>query len=125
MTYYHKEYYQKNKERYKEIDITRDKNNPEKYLWERAKYRSKNKGLDFDILPEDIHIPDICPIVGFKLGEIRSGGNVRPETPTLDRKNNNLGYVKGNVFVISYKGNQRKGDLTLDICERLYDYLST
>jgi hypothetical protein len=38
----------------------------------------------------------------------RSGGN--PNSPALDRIDNNKGYVKGNVMVVSHRANMMKVD---------------
>lgn len=77
-------------------------------LLKRAKYRAKKKGQPFDLELDDISVSLYCPILGIPLhvNEGLIGG--RDNSPTLDRRNNALGYVKGNVLVISQLANQMK-----------------
>lgn len=96
--------------------------NPEQYLLNAAKRRAREKGLEFNIDLSDIKIPDTCPILGIKLemGDARSKSN----SPSLDRRNNSKGYVKGNVYVISNKANLHKGNLSVEEIGALYEYVS-
>lgn len=60
----------------------------------------------------DIHVPRFCPALGIPL--YRAGGAAAqgPNSPTLDRVTPELGYVRGNVRVISSRANQIKSDAT-------------
>lgn len=86
------------------------------FLWSAAKLRAKEKGRVFSIEISDIEIPDTCPILGIKLD--KSWGGVsqdhlsRANKATIDRINSSLGYVKGNIQVISYRANVLKKDGT-------------
>ena len=71
-----------------------------------AKRRAINKGLEFSITEDDIIIPDICPILEVPI-IIGTKGNYE-YSPSLDRIDNTLGYIKGNVQVISKKANSMK-----------------
>ncbi len=77
-----------------------------------AKTRAKERGLPFNLVPEDFELPDDCPVLGFSLS-LKSGGGKRYNTPSLDRINPPLGYVKGNVRVISWRANQLRSNATL------------
>lgn len=85
----------------------------ERMLWG-AKYRAAQKGIPFDLVPEDISIPTICPVLGTPM-----------EKPTLDRIEGHLGYVRGNVAVISHRANRIKSDATLDELERITKWMRT
>lgn len=85
--------------------------NREKILLGAAKKRAQQKGLDFNITEEDILIPERCPILGYKLKPNK--GVPGKASPSLDRIDNNKGYVKGNVRVISHRANAAKGDFSL------------
>lgn len=98
------------------------KKNPQSVLVTWAKSRAKKKNLDFNITPEDIIIPDICPILGIKLEN--GNGCLIDSSPTIDRINPALGYVKGNIEVISYRANRIKNDATLDELKKVVDHLS-
>ena len=86
----------------------------EKKMLRRAKQRAKDKGLKFDLSVEDVIIPKFCPILGIelKMHKGRSGGN--PNSPALDRIDNNKGYVKGNVMVMSHLANMMKSSATTE-----------
>ena len=87
------------------------KANPEKRLWSIAKERAKKKGLEFTIDPEDVIIPKICPLLGIELRTDTTMKTVQ-HAASIDRIDPTLGYVKGNVRVISYKANAMKNDAT-------------
>lgn len=118
---YKKEYYQENREHYLQLSKEDRQNNPEKYLWKAAKKRAKEKELPFDITIEDIIIPDVCPIFGFPL----MAGNIleRDNSPSLDRIIPELGYVKGNIKVISFKANTLKRDGHIEDFEKIIKYI--
>jgi hypothetical protein len=83
---------------------------PEKKMLARARSRAKERGHEFNLELSDIHIPTHCPVLGIELvaHKGRSGGN--PNSPALDRIDNNKGYVKGNVMVVSHRANMMKVD---------------
>lgn len=101
------------------------KDNPEKYLFQTAKGRAKKYGLEFTISVEDIVIPEKCPVLGIPLF-IRQGfkgGGKNPNNPSLDRINSDLGYIKGNVQVISWRANDLKKDGTYEEFKKLTEFL--
>jgi len=123
---WHKNWYEKNKEKVKaklkefnlkypgRISENRKKwadNNVEKRLLKGAKGRSKRDGIYFKLQFEDIIVPVKCPILGIK---IKTNNRKVPKynSPSLDRINNNRGYTKNNIQVISYRANTMKGDAT-------------
>lgn len=101
-----KDYYCLNK---KSISIKRKlrhKIDPRKILLRNAYQRSKEKKLAFDITLDDIVVPEFCPIFGIKL--YIGNNEIAFNSPSLDRLIPELGYVKGNVYVISNKANTIK-----------------
>lgn len=99
----------------------RKRDNPAYYLWRLARDRAMDKGLKFSIKPEDVVIPDNCPILGIPL---KRGGGMNPNSPTIDRIDNAKGYTKKNIVVISYRANTLKGDATheeLYLISRFYE----
>jgi len=89
----------------------RNKNLPEnikKNLWKHAKHRSVVKQLPFDIEIDDIIIPEVCPIMGKPITGVGSGSYAA----SVDRIIPELGYVKGNIRVISLLANQMKWNAT-------------
>lgn len=85
-----------------------------------AKYRAKIKDVPFDISWEDIPLIDICPVFGTPLF---SDTLNNPNAPSLDRMYPELGYIKGNVFVISRRANVLKGDATIQELEAILNYM--
>ena len=81
-----------------------------------ARNRAKKNGLDCTITVDDIVIPELCPALGIRLeariGAGRSNREYLRASPSLDRIDNNKGYVPGNVAVISLRANMIKTDAT-------------
>lgn len=85
-----------------------------------AKRRAKVQGVAFDIEPSDIRIPRTCPVLGIPLK--RSRGQPTDNSPSLDRIEPALGYVRSNIAVISYRANRIKNDSTPEELLRVYRY---
>lgn len=92
---------------------------PEKCIFFNAKNRAKRKGIPFNIEMGDIIIPKHCPVLGIELSSV----NKRAEynSPTLDRIVPILGYIKGNIRVISFRANTIKSDATPDELSLVYE----
>lgn len=86
-----------------------------------AKQRAKEKCIPFDVTYKDFEIPETCPLLGIKLnthvGEKISGA--RADSPSLDKINPELGYTKGNVWVVSYRANMIKSNASIEELELL------
>jgi hypothetical protein len=99
-----------------------------KALLRAAKWRANKKGLEFDLLPSDITIPKLCPVLGIPLDTAltKKTGGARSHwsSPSLDRLDNTKGYVRGNVRVISWRANALKKDATLEELLALVKYMS-
>ena len=89
----------------------KDKNR-EKNLFQLAKHRAKLKDIEFNIEVSDIIIPEVCPILGLPLKKAIDGN--RDLSPSLDRIDNDKGYIKGNIQVISFKANAMKSTANKD-----------
>ena len=76
-------------------------------LLSQAKKRAKRYGLPFDLTATDIDIPELCPVFGVTL--VRgTGKGPTAWSPSLDKIIPAMGYVPGNVRVISQKANVMK-----------------
>lgn len=84
---------------------------PELFMLKAARRRAKQLGLTFDLTRSDIVIPQSCPVLGIQLQIAR--GKASDNSPTLDRIDNKLGYVRGNICVISHRANRLKADSTV------------
>jgi hypothetical protein len=81
---------------------------PELRLLRQAKRRAVNKGVPFSITVEDIRIPKLCPYLGIKL--FRGEGKMCSNSPSVDEIIPGLGYVPGNVQIVSSKANGMKNN---------------
>lgn len=73
------------------------------------KYRAAARDIAFDIVPDDIETPDLCPVLGVKL---RYGARARHKhNASFDRVIPTRGYVAGNVRVISHLANSVRQDV--------------
>ena len=100
--------YADNKELYKKQSNDYNYTHNEKRLLCWAKSRAIKNNLPFNIDESDIFIPEFCPLIGIKL---ERGSKIHNSSPTLDKIIPELGYVKGNVWVISWKANRLKSNL--------------
>ena len=84
---------------------------------------SNYKGIVFNILSyKDLpKVPKYCPILDIPLyvGDKVSTDN----SPTLDRIDNDNGYIKGNIQIISRKANQMKSNGDFKDIEMLYNFM--
>ena len=102
----------------------RDKN-PKRYMWTRAKGRAAAEGIPFSITEEDFDIPEYCPVFPHIKLVFSTGRNTRPDNiPTLDRIIPALGYVAGNVAVISMRANRLKSDATPDELKSILGWIN-
>lgn len=93
-----------------------------KQMLTNAKTRARQKELDFDLTLDDIQIPMYCPVLGIELYIGKEHG-VKDHSPTLDRIDNDEGYVKWNVKVISGRANRLKSDARIKDLERIILYM--
>jgi hypothetical protein len=77
-------------------------------LWLMARLRAKKRGVPFSIKVDEIVIPERCPALGIKLS--RGRRSPMGHSPSLDRIVPSLGYVTGNIIVVSMKANLIKQD---------------
>lgn len=99
---------------------------PETAMWNSAKRRAKDRGVPFTIRPEDIVIPPCCPVLGMPLKrKDPSHRGPAEHSPSLDRIRPELGYVPGNIVVISHRANRIKNDATLEELQRVAAWLET
>ena len=94
---------------------------PEFYMFHGAKRRAKKKKIEFSINILDIKIPKVCPLLKIP---IKTGiSKLQENSPSLDRINSNKGYIKDNIWVISYKANAVKNNCTINELELLVNNL--
>ena len=82
-----------------------------------ARGRAKKLGIPFDLVLEDIVIPEKCPLLGIPLKFNK--GKTADDSPTVDRIIPESGYTKKNIHIISYRANRIKNNSTLDEFETI------
>lgn len=100
----------------------RYKANPLLYIYKVAKARAKKFNVPFEIEVTDIIMNEFCPITGEKLELF---DNNMSSAMSLDKVDNSKGYIKGNVQVISRKGNRLKGDGTIEQFKNIIKYMES
>lgn len=112
---YDQEYYQRNKERLSANQKIRRAElrakNPFIGNLRTTKANSRKLGLPFDLLPEEIEVPEYCPYLNIKL---EWGKGIQDGTPSIDRIVPSDGYVKTNIQIISHLANAMKNKATVE-----------
>lgn len=120
-TEWHQEHYQRIKQRAAELQRARKATHPAKFMYTSIKSDAKKRGIPFTIELDDIVIPDYCPVLGIPI--VCGSGKRTDNSPSLDKFIPELGYVKGNVAVISWKANRLKNNGTLDDFKHLVEWM--
>jgi hypothetical protein len=83
-------------------------------LYSGAKHRAKIKNIPFNLELSDLpDIPKTCPVLGIPI-LINKGHSNNGHGASLDRIKPDLGYVKGNIRIISHRANTLKSNGTLE-----------
>lgn len=106
---------------FREYNRAYRKANPEQVLLNAARRRARVKGVPCTITLKDIRIPDFCPVLGIEL--VQASGVFTDQSPTLDRRVPEDGYVPGNVCVVSYRANRIKNDASIDELKAVLAYM--
>ncbi len=86
-------------------------------MWHCAKLRARKADIPFTITREHVVVPERCPLLDVPLSF--GTRTDRANSPSLDRIDPRLGYVPGNVWVISFRANAIKQDALLPELELL------
>ena len=105
-------YYSRNRERVLAQVREYQKGKTEQLLLQGAKNRAQHSGRDFELELEDIKIPNLCPVFGTPM-----------KSPSIDRVDNNKGYTKDNIRIISLRANKLKSDATLEELKAIIRYM--
>lgn len=88
-------------------------------MWQSTKNRAERNGIPFNLDKSDFVIPVLCPALGVPL-KARTR-----HAPSIDRIIPSLGYVKGNVHIISKKANEWKSDCSAEELRKIADYIDS
>jgi hypothetical protein len=115
-----KEWYKKNTHRHKQYRENMNRDHPAKWILGNAKTRAKMFGLEFSISEKDISIPNTCPVLGIPLR--RGKGRQEDGSPSIDRILPSIGYVRGNIVVVSALANRIKNSATVEQIQAVADF---
>lgn len=119
---YYKKTYDKRKEKVKKaVQVRREGPGWRNYLLNHAKKRALKNNIPFNITVEDIYIPKYCPVLGLEL--VINKDKAGPNSASIDRIVPELGYVKGNIQVISRRANVMKNDATKEELVQFADWI--
>lgn len=93
--------------------------NIQRIILNKKRSHAKEYNFDFNLELNDIIIPKYCPVFGIELKVVF---NTRAdESISVDRINSNLGYIKGNIIIVSWKANRLKGEADINQMKLVYD----
>lgn len=92
-------------------------------MLEGARRRARRKNIPFSIGREDLPIPRVCPVLGIRLEASKTGAGRNDCAPSIDRIHPELGYVPGNVVVISWRANRLKWEGSAAEFRKLAEWL--
>lgn len=112
-TYYKSKEYREKKKLY---EYERRINSPEIIMYTWVKNRAKRKNLPFNLEISDIIIPDKCPLLEIPIfmKPYKQKGSFCPNSPSIDKIIPKLGYIKGNIMIISMKANIMKSNASIE-----------
>lgn len=124
-----RKHYQDNKEKHIKNSIKRQRewtvwareNNPKLLMLRRTQNSARTRKIECTITVDDFELPKFCPILGIEL--VLNVGRPKGNSPSIDRIDNDKGYIPGNVCVISKEANRMKSDHTIESLNKLIDYL--
>jgi DNA-binding CsgD family transcriptional regulator len=103
--------------------VNRRKKDLKTHLVQHARTRAKKLGLEFDLVPSDIVVPEFCPVLGVKIKQYTgSGSGPREDSPSLDRIDNDRGYTWDNVIIVCGRANRLKNDSSRDERRKLFEF---
>ena len=103
------------------------KTNPLRGLLRPARARAKKFGIEFSITEAELlmdgEAPKFCPVFGVELNYLKGNRKVHDNSASLDRIDNTIGYVPGNVVVVCWRANAIKRDATLKEIQQIAVYM--
>ncbi len=105
-----------------ELAKIRRREDPRTPMLADARKRAKQRNLEYDLTKDDVTTPELCPVLGIPLF-VGTDGKRSPNSPSLDRIDNNKGYTKDNIAVISLRANTLKNDANVEELRAIVKYM--
>lgn len=83
----------------------------------------KDLEIAWTIGPHDLEWPETCPLLGIPLNYTKGQGRT-DNSPSIDRIVPHLGYIPGNVIVISWRANRIKNNGNSKELRAISDWLA-
>lgn len=118
-------YYQTHKEKLQLKRTEFYRNHRSRQKLRGIKHRCKKFNLPFDVdadYMDKLEVPEFCPVLGIKLNP-KDGKGPHSYSPSIDRIIPELGYIKGNLRIISNRANILKNNMTAEECEKILEDL--
>ena len=80
----------------------------------KSKIKFRNKDTEFSIKLEDLEVVEYCPLLNIKLDYTVGSGRKNWNSVSIDRIDNNKGYIPGNVWIISKLANTMKNCASIE-----------
>lgn len=98
---------------------------PSGKLFVQRRIEAKKQGIPFTISIDDVVVPEFCPVLGIKIepGRQGKGKGIEDNSPSLDKFIPELGYVPGNIAVISWRANRLKHNATTNELEKVVNWM--
>ena len=91
-------------------------------FFRRKKQNARKTKWEWSIELSDLDFPKFCPVLGIELDWF---AEARAEnSPSIDRIDSTLGYVRGNVAVMSWRANRIKNDGTAEEHQKIATFLT-
>lgn len=102
----------------------RKKADPFGFYLAQLRRNAKRRGLKFTITRQDLMpLPTHCPVLGIRLDYSGIAGGPAPYAASVDRTKCHLGYISGNVVVMSARANMLKNDATANELRKVWAYV--
>lgn len=103
--------------------------NPLRQMYYSAKWRAKQRNIPFGLAFEDVErafpANGRCPVLGIKITAVGYRKKAQKDSASLDRIRPELGYVVGNIQIISWRANALKSNATLEELRSMVRHLET
>jgi hypothetical protein len=97
--------------------------------WRQMRDRAKKAGVPCTLTVEEVKAlleeTTICPVLNIPLQTGRGKGSkaASPDSPSIDRHRPELGYVQGNVVIMSWRANRMKYNSTAEEIYQLAEWM--
>ena len=95
-----------------------------KKLLAQIKHRCRRSGIAFNLRPENVVVPERCPVLGMPLvwgWDSRERG-YRDNSPSIDRLDQSGGYTADNIVVVSHRANRLRSDASVTELELIVGF---